>query len=84
MNTQKVAITVPKDLIMIVDDISKERGISRSKFISAIIKEKILSERNSRIKAAYDTVFSDESIRQEQQETAKWFDVAGAEKGQEW
>ena len=84
MNTQKVAITVPKDLIMIVDDISKESGMSRSKFISAIIKEKILSERNSKIKAAYDTVFSDESIRQEQQETAKWFDVSGTENGQEW
>ncbi len=84
MNTQKVAITVPKDLIMMVDDISKKKGLSRSKFISLIIKEKILSERDKKIKAVYNSVFSDKSIRQEQQNTANWFDGAGSEKGQEW
>ena len=84
MNTQKVAITVPKDLIMIVDSISQERGISRSKFITSIIKEKILSERDRKIKTAYDNIFADESIRDEQHKTAKWFDGAGAETGQEW
>ena len=84
MNTQKIAITVPKDLIMMVDDISKEKGVSRSKFISSVIREKILSERNDRIKTAYDNVFSDEAIKKEQQETAQWFNGAGIEKGQEW
>jgi len=53
MNTQKVAIIIPKDLIMIVDNISQERGISRSKFITSIIKEKILSERDHKIKTIY-------------------------------
>jgi metal-responsive CopG/Arc/MetJ family transcriptional regulator len=32
MNTQKVAITIPKDLLEAVDAISSDRGISRSKF----------------------------------------------------
>jgi len=45
MNTQKVAITMPNNLIAIVDAISKERGISRSKFISLVIEEKITKER---------------------------------------
>jgi hypothetical protein len=32
MNTRKVAITVPKGLIAVVDVISRERGILRSQF----------------------------------------------------
>jgi len=34
MHTQKVAITIPKELEAMIDDISKKRGLSRSKFIS--------------------------------------------------
>lgn len=37
MNTQEVAITIPKELVAMVDDISKKRGLSRSKFISTIV-----------------------------------------------
>lgn len=84
MNTQKVAITVPRDLIMIIDTISKEKGVSRSKFITSIIKEKILSEKKHKIKKAYNAIFSDKSIREEQKKTAGWFDGAGTESGQEW
>ena len=40
MHTQKVAITIPKELVAMVDDISKKRGLSRSKFISMVIREK--------------------------------------------
>jgi len=73
MNTQKVAITVPKDLIAMVDDISRERGISRSKFISLVLEEKVVNERDRKLKEAYDRLFSDDSIRKEQIDTANWF-----------
>lgn len=84
MNTQKVAITIPSDLIILIDSISKKRGMSRSKFISTVLHEKILDERNRQIKEAYNRIFSDESICKEQLETASWFDGAGSDKGQEW
>jgi len=84
MNTQKVAITVPKDLIAVVDAISRERGISRSKFISLMIEEKITNEKDRNLREAYDRVFSDDSIRKEQLDTAKWFRRAGSWEGQEW
>ncbi|MDA3788007.1 MAG: ribbon-helix-helix domain-containing protein [Desulfobacula sp.] len=84
MHTQKVAITIPKDLVIMIDDISKKRGISRSKFISTILREKLLSERNRYIKNAYDQTFSDESIRKEQSSCVKWFQGLGTEEGQEW
>lgn len=84
MNTQKVAITIPSDLIILIDNISKKRGMSRSKFISTVLHEKILDERNRQIKEAYNKIFSDESICKEQLETASWFEGTSSDKGQEW
>jgi hypothetical protein len=84
MNTQKVAITMPKDLIEAVDTISRERGISRSRFISLTIEEKIASERDRTLKESYDRVFSDDSVLKEQLDTARWFQQAESKEGQEW
>ena len=84
MSTQKVAITVPIELVAIIDDISKQKGISRSKLISNILMEKILNEKEKQIKAAYNRVFSDALILKEQIDTAAWFEGAGSKKGQEW
>jgi len=84
MHTQKVAITIPKELVTMIDGISKKRGLSRSKFISTVLREKLISERNSHIKDAYDRAFSDESIRKEQLGCTKWFEGLGTEEGQEW
>lgn len=84
MNTQKVAITVPKKLIAVVDELSREEGISRSKFISKTLHEKVLSEKERRLKKAYDEVFSDDSVRKEQIETSVWFEGTGSDEGQGW
>ncbi len=84
MNTQKVAITVPKDLITIVDEISRQKGISRSKLISIVLRESIMNERDRQVKDAYNRVFSDNSIRKEQLDTAEWYEGTGNNKGQGW
>jgi len=84
MHTQKVAITIPKELVAMIDDISKKRGLSRSKFISIMLREKLMSERNRFIKDAYDNAFSDESIRKEQHNCVRWFGGLGSDEGQEW
>ncbi len=84
MNTQKVAITIPIDLVTTIDSICKSKKISRSKFISITLREKVIGEKEKQIKEAYNRVFSDESIRKEQAETALWFDGAGNKAGQEW
>ena len=70
MNTQKVAITMPAELVTIIDDISNQQGISRSKFISNALREKVLNEKERQLKDAYNRVFSDELIRKEQLETS--------------
>jgi metal-responsive CopG/Arc/MetJ family transcriptional regulator len=84
MNTKKVAITVPKDLIIIVDEISRLKGVSRSNYISMVLRDKVRDEKKQKLKDAYNRVFSDDSIRKEQLDTCKWFEQSGKNKGQEW
>ena len=75
---------MPIDLLTIIDDISKQEGISRSRYISDILREKVLHENEKRIRASYNRVFSDEFILKEQIETASWLEGTGSKKGQEW
>ena len=84
MNTQKVAITVPKDLIVIVDEISRLKGISRSKFISIVLSEKVRDEKDQQLREAYNRVFSDDAIRKEQIDKAESDEGAGNDEGQRW
>jgi metal-responsive CopG/Arc/MetJ family transcriptional regulator len=84
MNTQKVAITIPADLVTIIDNISKQKGLSRSKYITTVLREKVLSEKERQIKDSYNQVFSDDSIKKEQLRTSIWFDGTGNQGGQEW
>ena len=84
MNTQKVAITIPSDLVLIIDEISKQRGMSRSKFISTVLQEKIAAEKRRFLKDAYDSVFSDETVCKEQLDTAHWFEGGEVDEGQKW
>ena len=84
MNTQKVAITVPNDIIAVVDKISKQEGISRSKYISQVLRDRIKEEHEKKLTSAYNDVFSDESIQKEQLETAEWFEGSGNNEGQTW
>ncbi len=84
MNTQKIAISMPADLVAMIDIISKQKGMSRSRFISTVLHEKVLNEKERRIKEVYNRVFSDDSIKKEQFETSLWFDGAGNKEGLEW
>jgi len=84
MNTQKIAISMPSDLVAMIDILSKQKGMSRSRFISTVLHEKVLCEKERQIKEVYNRVFSDDSIKKEQLETSLWFDGAGNKKGLEW
>ncbi len=84
MRTEKVSITIPSDLISVIDDIRSKRGVSRSKFITLLLREKIMETQVREIREAYDRVFSDESIVREQLDTAAWFEGSGKDEGQEW
>ncbi|HKJ99685.1 MAG TPA: hypothetical protein VJ959_12260 [Desulfotignum sp.] len=57
MHTQKIAITMPTDLIAFIDEISRLKGMSRSGFISAALKEKIMAEKEKQVNNEYDRIF---------------------------
>ncbi len=84
MSTQKIAITIPKGLIPIIDQMSQKKGISRSKFVTNVLKEKIQQEQGRYLQDAYNRVFSEEDVRKEQLATAQWFEGAESREGQEW
>lgn len=84
MNTVKVAITIPKDLVALIDLHSRQTHLSRSKYITNVLREKILEENEMMIKAKYDRVFSDAEIQKEQLDTSKWFEGTDVPEGQEW
>ena len=84
MNTQKVAITMPEDLIKDIDSISRTKGLSRSRYIASTLGAKVADEKRELLKEAYDRVFSDEKMQKEQIEAAKWFEEVGSDGGQEW
>ena len=54
MNTQKIAITIPTDLVVMVDAISKQRRLSRSRFISMVLREKLQEEKDRHLKDEYE------------------------------
>ena len=84
MTTQKVAISMPEDLIKDIDLITKTKGLSRSRYIASALGAKVADEKRELLKQAYDRVFSDEKIQKEQIDSAKWFEAVGSESGQEW
>jgi hypothetical protein len=84
MSTQKVAITMPEDLIKDIDAISKTKGLSRSRYIASALVEKVADEKKGVLKESYDRVFSDEKVRRDQIDAARWLEGAGSEVGQEW
>jgi hypothetical protein len=84
MRTEKVAITIPSDLVAVIDDIRSRKGVSRTKFITMLLRQKIQDEQARKIREAYDRVFSDPSLAKEQVDTAAWFDSVGSDAGQVW
>lgn len=75
---------MPRELVSMVDQLSKARGMSRSKLISSIVSERIETEKERHLRKAYDHVFSDEKISKEQLETTRYLEGLDMEEGQEW
>lgn len=84
MNTIKLAITVPKNIVAAIDLLSRQSKLSRSRYITDVLKEKVLLEKEKLIKETYDRIFSDDEIQKEQLETAQWLDGHSLMEGQEW
>jgi metal-responsive CopG/Arc/MetJ family transcriptional regulator len=84
MRAKKVAISVPQDVIDDVDRAAAARHVTRSRFITDILRRVSRARRDSEITRRLNELFADESIAREQVETAEAFAHAGHEQGTEW
>lgn len=84
MQTQKIAISVPKDLVAQLDSIGQRRGISRSRLISELLRSSLAEERSRQLRKEFDRVFADQKIRNEQIETSRWLEKAEPGGGEKW
>jgi metal-responsive CopG/Arc/MetJ family transcriptional regulator len=66
MSTSKIAITVPEDVLAAVDAAAKERGESRSGFISRVLRTALKSRRDAAITRRLDELFMNEDVVAEQ------------------
>ena len=70
MAHRKTAIAVPEEILEEVDRAARERGESRSRFISRVLRLAVRARRDAEVTRRLDALFGDESVREEQRREA--------------
>jgi hypothetical protein len=71
MTTRKTAIAVSEELLAQVDAIAQERGQSRSRFITEVLREAVRARRDADITRRLNALFADDELAVEQRRTAQ-------------
>ena len=79
MGTTKIAITVPEEVLIEVDRAARERGESRSGFISRLLRAAMRARRDAEITKRLDELFADPEMAAEQTRVAAELDRAGTD-----
>ena len=79
MASAKVAITVPSDVLESVDAAARDRGESRSRFISRVLQAALKARRDAQITRRLDELFADERVAAEQRRLTRELDSAGTD-----
>ena len=66
MAHRKTAIAVPEEILDAVDRAARERGESRSRFISRVLHLAVRARRDAEVTRRLDELFADESLREAQ------------------
>ena len=83
MASAKIAITVPEDVLLEVDAAARERGESRSGFISRILRTALRARRDAGITRLLNDLFADERVVIEQERITREADSAGTDWSEE-
>jgi hypothetical protein len=71
MARRKTAIAVPEEILDAVDRAARERGESRSRFISRVLLLAVRARRDAEVTRRLDELFADESLREGQRREAE-------------
>lgn len=84
MPVKKIAISVPEDVVRVVDRVAAERGLTRSRFISNVLREVARARSDAEITRRIDRLLSDSALALEQVAEAEALGRAGGGAGLEW
>ena len=79
MASSKITITVPEDVLSEVDAAARERGETRSGFISHILKTALKARRDAEITRRLNELFAEESVVATQDRITREMDSAGTD-----
>jgi metal-responsive CopG/Arc/MetJ family transcriptional regulator len=78
MASTKTAITVPQELLAEVDRAASERGESRSKYITSVLRLAVRARRDAEITRRLDELFADDTVARAQRKGAAALDDLGS------
>ena len=84
MAATKFAISVPTEVMQEVDRAAEERGITRSRFISEVLRHVARAKRDEEISRRIEEVLSDPDLAREQRATAAEYRRIQPRQGTEW
>jgi hypothetical protein len=79
MAVRKTAVAIPEELLGDVDRAAKERGESRSRYISRILRAAVRARRDAEVTRRLDELFADEPPRKDQLRGAEELDAMGTD-----
>jgi hypothetical protein len=79
MRTLKIAVTVPEDVVEAVDAAAREKGMSRSGFISRVLRTAMKAKSDAEVTRKLDEIFTDPDAAADQLRIANELDRAGTD-----
>ena len=84
MAAKKIAISVPEEVLTAVDRAAAERSVTRSRFITDVLRRVAAARTDAEVRRRVDELFSDPRIAGEQRETARAGAAALRDSESEW
>lgn len=84
MAAKKIAISVPEEVLTAVDRAAAERSVTRSRFITDVLRRVAAARTDAEVRRRVDELFSDPRIAGEQRETARAGAAALRDRESEW
>ena len=84
MAAKKIAISVPEDVLVDVDEAAAKASLTRSAFITRVLVRVAGAHSDAELKRRVDALFADDDIAREQSETARATARAHPGAGSDW
>jgi hypothetical protein len=84
VSSKKVAISVPVEVIEQVDQAAKQQGVTRSGFITDVLRRVARARHDADITRRINQLFADPDVAAEQKRTARDFHAISSEVGTKW